>query len=130
MKTHTAIAQYKASPEKLFTLLSKEENLPKWAVNFCADIEHRAGDYVITTKAGEELLFKIEADPNTGTIDMASGPSKEQMWKSPTRVVSDNTGGSLFIFTFVQPPGMPDDVYEAGCEGLDVEFEVIRSLVE
>ncbi len=130
MKTNTTVARYKASPQTLYDLLSKEENLPKWAVRFCTDIERKADDYIITTATGEAHYFKIEADPQTGTIDMASGPSKDQMWNTPTRVVSDNADGSLFIFTFLQPPGMPDEAYAAGCAGLKEEFEVIRSLVE
>ena len=130
MKIHTAVGQYKASPVSLFNLLSKEENLPKWATNFCASIEKRNDDYFLTTTDGHDLIFKIDSNAETGTIDMALGPNKEMMWGGPHRVTSDNMGGSLFIFTNIQPPGQTDEEFEAGCKGLLEEFEVIRSLVE
>ena len=129
MKVHTAVAKFKAPPEKLFALLSKEENLPKWATMFCKDIKKDGDDYIITTPGGE-LYFKINADAKTGVIDMAAGPTKEQMWGGPNRVASDNMGGSLFIFTYLQAPGQPDEDFENGCKGLAVEFEVIRKLVD
>jgi len=130
MKVHTAVGQYKASPEILFNLLSKEENLPKWATKFCASIEKRQDDYILTTTEGQELFFKIKSNSETGTIDMSAGPGKEMMWAGPHRVTSDNLGGSLFIFTHIQAPGQADEEFEAGCKGLAEEFEVIRSLVE
>ena len=67
MKVHTAVAKFKAPPEKLFALLSKEENLPKWATMFCKDIKKDGDDYIITTPGGE-LYFKINADAKTGVI--------------------------------------------------------------
>lgn len=130
MKIHTAVGHYNASPEVLFNLLSKEENLPMWATNFCSRVEKNNDDYIITTTSGESLNFKIESDASSGTIDMAVGPSNEQMWSGPSRVSSDNMGGSLFIFTLLQAPGQADDEFDAGCQGLEAEFEVIRSLVD
>jgi len=130
MKVHTAVGKYKVSPDILFNLLSKEENLPKWATKFCASIKKHQNDYILTTTRGQELFFKIDSNAETGTIDMAIGPSKEMMWGGPNRVTSDNMGGSLFIFTLLQSPGQSDEEFEAGCNGLSEEFEVIRSLVE
>ena len=130
MRVSTVVGQYKASPQTLFGLLSKEENLPKWATKFCTSITKRRNDYILTTTDGQELFFKINSNAETGTIDMAVGPSKETMWGGPHRVVSDNMEGSLFIFTNIQSPGQADEEFDAGCKGLVEEFEVIRSLVE
>jgi len=130
MKIHTAVRRYNATPEALFQLLSKEENLPKWATNFCASIEKQQDDYIVTTISGKALFFSIESNADLGTIDMAIGPSKDMMWKGPHRVVSDNTGGSLFIFTLLQSPGQSDVEFEAGCNGLDEELDVIGSLLD
>lgn len=130
MKIHTEVGHYKASPETLFNLLSKEENLPKWATKFCSSVNKKGDDYIITTQTGQDLFFKIESDATSGKIDMSAGPTSEQMWCGPHRVASDNMGGSLFIFTYLQAPGQPDEEFDAGCHGLSEEFEVIRSLVE
>ena len=129
MKVHTTVGKFKASPEKLFNLISKEENLPKWATIFCKSIRKEGEDFIITTPGGD-LFFKIDSDEKTGVIDMSVGPTKEQMWGGPHRVVSDNMGGSLFIFTYIQAPGQPDEDFENGCKGLEAEFEVIRKIVE
>jgi len=130
MKIHTAVSHYKASPEVLFNLLSKEENLPKWATKFCSRVDKKGEDYIVTTTQGQELYFSIKANAQAGTIDMAIGPEKEQMWGAPHRVTSDNMGGSLFIFVFLQAPGQPEEEFDAGCLGLAEEFEVIRALVD
>ena len=130
MKIHTTVGQYKTSPDKLFDLLSKEENLPKWATNFCASITKQQNDYIVTTTSGDDLLFKIESHKKYGIIDMAIGSNREMMWGAPHRVTSDNMGGSLFLFTLIQSPGQSDEEFESGCNGLTEEFEVIRSLVE
>lgn len=130
MKIHTAVGHYKASPEILFNLLSKEENLSKWATNFCTKVDKKDDDYIITTKSGDVLYFKINADENLGTIDMSIGPTKDQMWCGPHRIASDNLGGSIFSFTYLQAPGQPEEEFDTGCLGLAEEFEVIRSLVD
>lgn len=130
MKIHTAVGHYQASPEKVFNLISKEENLEKWATNFCKSVELRGDNYIINTTNGQELYFKITSNQQSGAIDMAAGPSKEQLWCSPCRVVSDNMGGSVFIFTLFQSPGQSIQEFDSGCQGLDEELEVIRGIVE
>lgn len=130
MKIHTAVGHYKASPETLFDLLSKPENLPRWATQFCASVTREGEDYTLTTLQGQELAFSVHSDAKTGVIDMAAGPDKSAMWMGPHRVVSDNLGGSLFLFTHMQMPGQPDEEFEQACAGLQHEFEVIRSLVD
>jgi len=129
MRVHSIAGDYKASPEKLFNLLSKEENLPQWATVFCKGIRKDGEDYLIATEGGE-LYFKIDADSKTGVIDMLAGPAKDKMWNNPTRVVSNNMGGSLFIFTLIQSPGQSDEDFENGCKGLAEEVEAIRKLVD
>ena len=86
-------------------------------------------DFIIDTPNGK-MYLKHDCDPKTGMIDMKSGPTKDEMWNTPTRVVSDNMGGAFFIFTIAQVPGQSDEEFEQGCEGLAHEFEVIRKIVE
>ena len=129
MRVHTAVGHFKASPTTLFSLLSKEENLPQWATLFCKGIRREGEHHIITTPGGE-LYFSIDADPKAGTIDMSAGPNPDQMWAGPHRVASDNMGGSLFVFTYIQAPGQPDEEFENGCKGLPIEFEVIRKIVD
>ena len=129
MLVQTKTGHFNCSPEVLMDLLSKEENLPKWATLFCQGIKKVGGDYKIQTIIGE-LYFKIHLDKKTGVIDMKSGTTKDQMGGGYHRVVSDNQGGSLFLFTHLQSPGESDESFEAGCQGIEKEFDVIRKIVE
>lgn len=114
-KTHSLVIQ--APPEKVFGFLSKAENLPKWAVAFCHNIERRAGRWWVATPGGE-LQFRIDADAKTGVLDMFVGPTDEQMELAPARVIGLPGGRSLFLFTAIQYPGTNDEVFEAQCHAL------------
>src|SRR5262245_60340175 len=65
--THSLVLN--APKAKVFEFLSKEENLPKWAVVFCRTIEKRDDRWWVKTPQGE-MLFRIEADAKTGVLDM------------------------------------------------------------
>ena len=130
MKIHTSVGHYKASPEVLFNFLKQEENLPIWASKFCSRIDKKANDYIITTTSKQELYFKIASNAATGVIDMMAGPTREQMWGGSQRVISDNLGGSIFIFTLLQMPDQDEAEFDAGCLGLEEEFEILRTLVD
>ena len=60
---------------------------------------------------------------------MYGGPREEEMAYWPARIV-ERPGGSLFIFTAFQYPGMADDTFQAQCDGLKREFEHIRAHTE
>jgi hypothetical protein len=126
--THSIVLN--APKEKVFGFLSKVENLPKWAVVFCRGLEKRDGRWWVKTPQGE-MLFRIDADPRTGVIDMFAGPAEDRMQLAPTRVVELPGKRSIFIFTVMQYPGMPDKEFEAQCVPLvEKEFPEIRRNVE
>lgn len=127
MNTNTHTLPLAASKDKAFAFLSKIENLPKWATRFCKELKKdAAGRHKIVTPQGE-IFFRIEADARTGVIDMYGGPTPDAMAYWPTRVVERPGHGSLFIFTAMQYPGVPDAEFAAQCEGLKAEFEHIRA---
>jgi len=131
MNVYTETGHYQATTQELFAFLSEAQNLPKWATVFCKSIEtQKDGYYTVTTTQDEELLFKIEASKSTGTIDMYMGLTTEMLWKIPTRVMSDNMGGSIFTFTLIQMPNQSDEAFEQGHQGVIAELKVIQSLVE
>ena len=130
MNTSTHTLSLAASKEQAFAFLSKIENLPKWATRFCKELTRAADgrDRIVTPQG--EMYFNIEADASTGVIDMYGGPAsgREAYW--PARIVERPGSGSLFIFTALQYPGVPDADFAAQCEGLEAEFEHIRQWVE
>lgn len=126
MQTSTHTMELNASKEKAFAFLAEIENLPKWATLLCRGLKRDArGHWKVTTPEGE-IYFRIVADAQTGVIDMHGGPDERQMAYWPARVV-ERPGGSLFIFTALQYPGVSDEVFKAQCDGLRREFEHIRA---
>ncbi len=129
MLTSTHTLALNAPKERTFAFLSEIENLPKWATILCKRLKRDAGGrWKVETPEGE-IFFRIAADAETGVVDMYGGPSDERMAYWPARVV-ERPGGSLFIFTAFQYPGMPDEVFKAQCDGLQREFEHIRTHTE
>jgi hypothetical protein len=130
MNTSTHTLPLAASKKDAFVFLSKLENLPKWATRFCKELKKDANgrDKVVTPQG--DIFFRIEADPETGVIDMHGGPltGEEAYW--PARIVERPGHGSLLIFTAMQYPGMTDADFAAQCEGLKAEFEHIKRHVE
>ena len=86
-------------------------------------------------RAVVEYSRALQADPNdadarTGVIDMYGGPSEEFLAHWPTRVIPLGDAESLFIFTALQYPGVPDEDFAAQCQGLEREFPHIKAHVE
>ncbi len=129
MNNRTKTATFNAPKERVFDYISNIENLPKWATAFCRGLKKAGRDYKVVTPDGE-VYFWIESDKKSGVLDMFGGPSKDSVVCWPARVAAlpDNT--SLFIFTALQIPGVPDEVFETQCKSLDEEIENIRRAVE
>lgn len=130
MNTSTHTIELEASPDAAFDFLSRVENLPRWATQFCKGVRtDETGLHRVMTPDGE-ILFRVEADTRTGVIDMHGGPDPHTMAFWPARVVSRPGGGSLFIFTAMQQPVTPDEEFAAQCAGLDRELARIRELLD
>jgi len=130
MNSTTHTLSLAAPRERVFNFLSKIENLPNWATLFCKELKtFDDGRHKITTPQGE-IFFRIEADPETGVIDMYGGPQEDQMFYWPARVVEDPGKGSLFIFTAFQYPGVGDEEFAMQCEGLKQEFPNVKAHTE
>ena len=129
MNSNTVTAYFNAPRDSVFASLADIENLPRWATGYCKALRKDGDDHKVTTPMGE-VYFRIDADPGTGVVDMASGPVKETMASYPVRVAALPDGGSLLLFTALQLPGMSDDDLAAQCQGLEAEFEIIRQAVE
>jgi hypothetical protein len=128
MISKTISIQLGASKDEVFSFLSKPDNLPKWATEFCHEMKISNGKYKVVTCDPEsaELFFKIEADPKTGVIDMFAGPREDRMAIFPSRVINIADGLSLYVFTMFQAPGMSKDKFQTQYESLKREMENIR----
>jgi hypothetical protein len=125
MKSRTVTAVLGAPKDRVFAYLSQVENLPKWANEFARELKYEDGKAKVVNGLGE-FWFSIDADEETGVIDMYAGPSPEALALFPTRVVPLSNESSAFSFTMFQGREMPDELFESQYQSLLREFENIR----
>lgn len=132
MNNKTVTAILPATKADVFSYLSAIENLPHWATEFCREVKVVNGKHKVVTcdPNAPELFVEIRADGSTGVIDILAGPTPDQLWNFPTRVVELPGGRSIYIFTMIQNPGLPDEKFEHQYHSLRREFENIQRLFE
>jgi hypothetical protein len=128
MRNATVTAVLPAPQPAVFAYLSDIEHLPEWATEFARELRREGDDYKVVNGLGE-FYFEIDADPNSGVIDMFAGPTKDTMSVFPTRAVALPDGRTAYSFTMFQAPGMPDDLFEAQYASLRREFENIERIL-
>lgn len=126
MLNQTVTAVLDAPRDEVFAFLSEVDNLPLWATEFARELHHEDGRTTVVNGLGE-FLFSIEADPETGVIDMYAGPTEEQLALFPTRVVPLGPAKTAYTFTMFKGPGMPDELFDAQHRSLQREFDNIRA---
>lgn len=126
MINRTVTAVLEASKEVVFDYLSRVENLPEWASEFARELKFVDGKAKVVNGLGE-FFFAIDADRDTGVIDMYAGPTEQQLAIFPTRVVPLGENRSAYSFTMFKAPDMPDELFESQYESLRREFDNIRS---
>jgi hypothetical protein len=116
-----------APREEVFRYLSDIEKLPEWATEFARELKREGDRYKVVNNLGE-YFFEIDADPDTGVIDMYAGPEPELMALFPTRVVELPGGGTAYTFTMFQAPDMPDELFASQHVSLQREFRNIEAV--
>ena len=125
MQNRTVTTVLDAPKDEVFDYLAAIENLPKWATEFARELRYEDGKTKVVNGLGE-FFFEIDADPDTGVIDMYAGASEEELALFPTRVVELPGGRSAYTFTMFQTPGMPDELFSSQHRSLLREFDNIR----
>ena len=126
MINRTVTAVLDAPKDEVFAYLSLVENLPEWATDFAQELKYEDGKAKVVNALGE-FYFRIDADPETGVIDMYAGPSDDELGLFPTRVVALGEAKSAYSFTMFKTPGTPDELFESQYESLRREFDNIRA---
>jgi uncharacterized protein YndB with AHSA1/START domain len=128
MNVYTGSTLIEAAPERVFAYVSVPENQPEWAVNFVRSTRPLGdGRHVMETPVGE-MTYRLETDSRQGTVDYVfESPGGESVL--PTRVVP-HPAGSVFTFTLLRQPGMPDEAWESGKRGLDEELAILKERLE
>ena len=122
MRSRSVTSVLAAPRDEVFRYLSDVENLPDWATEFARELKVVDGRVKIVNGLGE-FFFRIEADEESGVVDMLAGPEEDELALFPARVVSLPGGESAFTFTMFQGPGMSDELFEAQHASLLREVE-------
>jgi hypothetical protein len=128
MRTATVTTVLSAPKADVFAYLSDIEHLPEWADEFAREVRREGDDYKVVNGLGE-FWFRIEADPDSGVIDMFAGPAKDGMAVFPTRAVALADGRTAYSFTMFQGPDMSDDLFDAQHDSLQREFANIERVL-
>jgi uncharacterized protein YndB with AHSA1/START domain len=72
MEHRTVTVLLDAPKEDVFAYLADVENLPKWATEFARELRYDDGKAKVVNGLGE-FYFELDADPDTGVIDMYAG---------------------------------------------------------
>jgi hypothetical protein len=116
-----------APREEVFRYMSDIERLPEWANEFARELKRDGDRYKVVNNLGE-YYFEIDADPDTGVIDMYAGPEPDALAVFPTRVVGLPDGSTAYTFTMFQGPGMADELFDSQHESLQREFRNIEQV--
>ena len=124
MRTHTASIDIGAAPAAVLDVVCDLDQLPRWAVGFARAVERAPDGSIVTTASGERVPIAVRSDRSTGVadFDVAGVPAYTRAMAAGERTV--------YTFTMVQPPEMPDAVFDAQIAALDHELVVLRSIVE
>ena len=124
MRTHTASIAIGAAPAAVLDVVSDLDQLPRWAVGFARAVEHGPHGSVVTTGSGDRVPVAVRADRATGIVDfdVAGIPAYTRAMAAGEQTV--------YTFTMVQAPEMPDTAFEAQIAALDHELVVLKSIVE
>jgi hypothetical protein len=125
VRHHTVTAVFPAPKERVFSFLADVENLPLWATEFARELKLVDGKHKVVNGLGE-FFFRIEADAETGVVDMLAGPDEERLGLFPARVVPLGEDASAFTFTMFQAPGQPDEQFEGQYASLLRELENLQ----
>ena len=129
MTSRTVTCVMHAPKHEVFDYVSEIENLPRWATEFARELRFEDGRAKVVNGLGE-FWFRIDADRDTGVVDMYAGPAEDRMALFPTRVVALPDGTSAYTFTMFQAPDMPDELFESQYRSLLRELEVLRARLE
>lgn len=127
MRSETVTAILPAPRTAVFQYMADIENLPEWATEFARELKRDGDDYKVLNGLGE-FYFSIQADPETGVIDMFAGPTKNEMAVFPTRAVALPDGRTAYSFTMFQGPGMPDELFDAQHQSLQRELTNLETV--
>lgn len=122
MNNRTITVIVPTNSETVFGFLSKVENLPLWATEFCQSVRRDGSNWRVQTPQGE-MFFDIHADKQTGVLDMMAGSGPDDLDGCPFRVIDLTNDQTAITCTLFQKPGISDALYAQHHEMLQRELD-------
>lgn len=128
MRTDTQTTTIHASPQAVLQFVGDGHNLPKWAVGFAKAVRPDNDRWIVTTGQGE-IGLAIDVNEATGTVDFRMEPAPGVEATAYARAIP-NGEGTEFVFTQLQHPGTPEEVFEQLVHAVSYELTVLKALLE
>jgi hypothetical protein len=128
MRSDTQSVTISARPKEVLAFVSDGGNLPRWAIGFAKAVQPGARGWIVTSGQGD-VPTSIAVDDSSGTVDFSMEVSPGTEATAYARVVPNGTGAE-FIFTQMQQPDMPDEVFEQLVAAVSHELVALKALLE
>jgi hypothetical protein len=128
MRADTKAISIEADAGKVFRFVADPAHLPQWAVGFAKAVRRDGDRWLVTTGAGD-IPVRIRAEPTTGVVDFVMTPAPGLEVTASSRVLARGAGAE-YVFTQVQPPGMPDESFARSVGAVVQELTVLKALLE
>jgi hypothetical protein len=128
MRADTKSISIEAGHESVFRFVADPAHLPRWAVGFAKAVRPDGDRWLVTTGAGD-VAVRVRSDPATGVVDFVMTPAPGVEVAASSRVLARGTGAE-YVFTQMQPPGMPDEAFARSAAAVAHELTVLKALLE
>ena len=128
MRSDTQSVTIGAVPDKVLAFVADGGNLPRWAIGFARSVRQSGSGWVVTTGQGE-IPTSIAVNEEVGTVDFHMEPAPGMRATAFARVVP-NGDGAEFVFTQLQAPGTPDEVFAQLVAAVGHELVALKALLE
>jgi hypothetical protein len=128
VRSDTQSITINARPSDVLTFVGDGGNLPRWAIGFAKAVRPGQGGWIVSTGQGEVPTF-IDVNEATGTVDFRMEPAPGLEATAYARVVP-NAGGSELLFTQMQQPDMPDELFEQLVAAVGHELVALKAVLE
>ena len=129
MRSETRTIAIAAPPQAVYDYVSDLAVLPDWAIGFARSIRRDGDGWIVETATGEEVSMRVDTDRAHGVVDFVGSPAPGGEFAAPSRVLAHGDG-SVYVFTVLQAPGMPDEVVDQQAEALEHELQVLKARLE
>ena len=132
-QTQTLTVDIAAPLQAVMSELADPMLHPTWATAFFEDDAEKTSEtevHVSISQLGGASRMQVNTNSEFGVIDIFLAPVGEEFGKPlPVRVI-ENDDGATVLWTLSQFPGMPDEVFAAGCVSMQSELKNLKSKLE